>query len=699
LFEKVRAAAMAFNVNEHAHCFASRPGEAYFWHGRTTDSESGKVYGGEFNAARIAKEKGGTTLEMCMLANREELEKAGVRFKDRYDEAGNLFTTISYGDTPAEAGDFWEACSESFAKQASAPVYVITGTDPRPEGAPKSVFLTRELGVLLRKGIDPIPIDAINGKPIIKKEKPKEETKDQDKKSTKNGGSSQTASIIKAQGGESGMKLIDVGKITISPFEFDSITEIKIEKGLNEHSTLYASGIVCDDKLFTPATDKTADIKVKCENDGQAYFSGVLRSVKVTCVNAVYRLEIFAISNTILLDTVKHKRSFQDNGEKYQAIIEKVIADNSGVVKYHADASTVENIILQYNETDWEFAKRLASHTNDVLIPIVDDNPAFHLGVPSGGGAKLESKDYSISRNFDAIRWFDAPGIVEKEKNGSPLELTADDVTLYSVETDDFVCDIGEKLNLNGVDLHACRISLTFVNSALTIAYTLCGEKAVSAPKFYNCAITGLILDGKVTEVKKDTLKLDLSNDKGRDADLADAYKGAGRGVEEDTGEKHFFKYATGYSMEKHTGWYVMPEPDDIVQLLFPAEDEKYAYATSSIRQGDTDKTADYMVKYWRTSYGKEIKMEEKEILITGKDGETFVRINEDSGIEINTKKDVKINCEGKMDINSDKDMTITSGANLTITATNSLKTICSSSSTVMDGDIHMDAKNIYQNA
>jgi len=495
------------------------------------------------------------------------------------------------------------------------------------------------------------------------------------------------------------MKLIDVGKIKVSPFEFDSILEVTIEKVLNDHSTLYVCGIIKDDKQFNPVTDNTEGVKIKCENDGLVYFKGVLQSVRVTCVDAVYRLEAYAISNTILLDTVKHKRSFQDNGQDYQAIINKVIADNSGSVTYNADAMTVENIILQYNETDWEFAKRLASHTNDVLIPIIDDDPKFHFGATDAGGAKVDSKDYAISRNFNSIRSFNAPSSIEKSKDESPLEMSDDDVTLHTVETDDFVCDIGEKISLNGTDLRVCRLSLSFVNSALTVVYTLCPKAAISAPKFYNPAITGLVIDGKVVEVENDTLKLDLTNEIGRDADLDDAYKGAGRGVEEDTGEKHFFKYATGYSMEKHTGWYVMPEEDDIVQLLFPIEDEKYAYATSSIRHGDTDKTADYMIKFWRTSYGKEIKMDEKEILITGKDDETFIRINEDSGIDIMTKKDIEISCDGTMDIMSKKDMKIVTDANLTIKGKNSIVAECSGSSIMMNSSkIDIKATLIKEN-
>ncbi|MCL1983017.1 MAG: DUF2345 domain-containing protein [Clostridiales bacterium] len=450
------------------------------------------------------------------------------------------------------------------------------------------------------------------------------------------------------------MKLIDVGKITVSPFEFESIQEIKIEKRLNEHSTLYVRGIIRDDKQFAPATGTTEGTGIKCENDGAAYFSGVLQNVKINCVDAVYHLEAWAVSNTVLLDTVKHKRSFQDNGQDYKSIVEAVIAENGGTVAFNAEALTVENIILQYNETDWEFAKRLASHTNDVLVPITGDSPAFHFGAPNDGGAKALSKNYAVSKDYGAMR--------RMSMEADPL--TADDVTVHAFQTDEHFCDIGEKLNFNGTDLHVSSLSLSLVDSALAVAYTLCGRKAASAPKAYNRAITGLALDGKVTEVENDTVKLRLDGD-------------AERGVEQDTDEAHFFKYATGYSMESHTGWYVMPEEGDTVQLLFPNEDEKHAYAASSVRQEDTDKTTDHMVKYLRTSYGKEIKLDEKEILITAKDGETFIQINEDSGITIKTPNAVTITAGGTMDVKSGKNMTITTDENLTITVKESIVMNC----------------------
>jgi hypothetical protein len=196
-----------------------------------------------------------------------------------------------------------------------------------------------------------------------------------------------------------------------------------------------------------------------------------------------------------------------------------------------------------------------------------------------------------------------------------------------------------------------------------------------------------------VTEVENDTLKLRLDNN-------------TARGVEQDTDEAHFFKYSTGYSMEKHTGWYVMPEKDDIVQLLFPIEDEKYAYTTSSLRQEDTERTTigddDYKTKYLRTSYDREIKLDKDEILISTVDDETYVRIHKDKdpGIEIITPNRVLIKSEGStINIESEDDMTVTTQTNLFIEAQKKIQMVCGNSSITMEpGEINVKSPWIKEN-
>ncbi len=102
-----------------------------------------------------------------------------------------------------------------------------------------------------------------------------------------------------------------------------------------------------------------------------------------------------------------------------------------------------------------------------------------------------------------------------------------------------------------------------------------------------------------------------------------------------------------------------MPEAGDTVQIVFPTEDENDAYAVQSARQEDTEKTADPKVKYLRTPDGKEIKLDGEEILITAKDGITYVRINEKTGVDIYTDKEVKVISDGSLTVESGDDISM----------------------------------------
>jgi hypothetical protein len=200
------------------------------------------------------------------------------------------------------------------------------------------------------------------------------------------------------------MKAVNDGTFKVTPFEFDSIQELKIEKAINEHATLYVKGVVKLNWKDMPVADATAGSTIKCADEDNTYFSGVLQSVAITCEDDVFYLEAHAISHTIKLDTHKFKRSFQDSGGTYRDIVEGIIGDAGGSVGYHAPAKTVEKILVQYDETDWQFAQRLASHTHDVLTAIsTSDTPALNVGVEDGSCAgEMETANFSVFKDFQS---------------------------------------------------------------------------------------------------------------------------------------------------------------------------------------------------------------------------------------------------------------------------------------------------------
>jgi len=343
-------------------------------------------HGGQNDTMKIARENGGKTLEMCMWDNKERFENIGVKFADpQFDKQGNLEkVSISYGAGGQDTWDFWDACSESLASQATGDVHCVMGASTfkgyHPIDNPTSVYNRIEKPQLDKKGITPIFVDPIGGMPYPNNIPPKTGDAPQPDNLTPqhptppppshapptfaahqptftHGSSPQP----NPQGGNPTMTEIDVSKIKVAPFEFISYKEFKITKLLNEHATLYIRGFVEDEKQIQPLLNAQGDTEVTFSNGDDIYFEGVLENAEIDCQKGeVYELIVKAIGNTILLDTEKHNRSFQDNGQTYKEIVTDIVSPAGSTATYNADTKTAENIILQYEETDWAFAKRLA---------------------------------------------------------------------------------------------------------------------------------------------------------------------------------------------------------------------------------------------------------------------------------------------------------------------------------------------------
>lgn len=207
--------------------------------------------------------------------------------------------------------------------------------------------------------------------------------------------------------------------------------------------------------------------------------------------------------------------------------------------------------------------------------------------------------------------------------------------------------------------------------------YLLVPEEGLQQNRRYNQRIVGTSLPGKVIKVKQDRVKVHLDIDKDRKQEAA---------------KSCLFPYMTPYTAENHTGWYCMPENGDTVNLYFPTNKEEESVVIHSYRKEakENDKIDSPEVKYFRTKFGKELKFTDKEILITGKDNEILIRLNEDDGIEIQSAKKVMISSAGELTIHSDSKVNLQAGTGLEL--------VCNGSSITMDGVTHIKGKQIKTN-
>ena len=140
--------------------------------------------------------------------------------------------------------------------------------------------------------------------------------------------------------------------------------------------------------LYDALIDRKGDKEIKilgrsniADNTGNStekiFLNGAIKELQIneTAAGAL-TVEITAISKSILLDRIPRYRSFQDPALTYLAIGEEINANydtnDRKIVNVGEDMQAVPRMTIQYNETDWEYLKRLASYTGQPVIPYYD---------------------------------------------------------------------------------------------------------------------------------------------------------------------------------------------------------------------------------------------------------------------------------------------------------------------------------------
>ena len=169
------------------------------------------------------------------------------------------------------------------------------------------------------------------------------------------------------------------------------ITDVAMSWKPGEHGKLRISGIV-EEELRTNATLEAVwqdKITLYDEEEGKRkpLFKGVVTSVQTSHRNGVYTVEIEAVSGSIYSDLKKRKRSFQDTSQTYGAIMTTVLRAYAGgdVLLQQGEKEKPSEPIIQYEETDWELTKRLASQFQSVVVcDILEETPKLFIGMPEG---------------------------------------------------------------------------------------------------------------------------------------------------------------------------------------------------------------------------------------------------------------------------------------------------------------------------
>lgn len=171
------------------------------------------------------------------------------------------------------------------------------------------------------------------------------------------------------------------------PIAAKMILDVNINVKANEHGLMTVRYIaekeVTSDILMSASE---ADVKLSC--DGKVIFAGVCMSVRAKKGFEYSEVEITAISHSVKADRKPHWRSFQDEAKKISDIASVVLKDCGGSLTIKPDVSIPE-IVIQQDETDFEFLKRIINYNKMNLYVAVNGTK---VDLIAGKDAKFQSR-------------------------------------------------------------------------------------------------------------------------------------------------------------------------------------------------------------------------------------------------------------------------------------------------------------------
>lgn len=421
-------------------------------------------------------------------------------------------------------------------------------------------------------------------------------------------------------------------RIIAHPFEELRIEEYSGLQQINEHACARLAGLIPFDKkdeyMKLGASRTWVRTAAVMQEEESILLYGVIENMRLEVKGGTCRMELTLRSGTALMDSRRRTRSFQNTQASYSEILDICGQGykDAGKIMTAAKEEKTNQFIMQYQETDWEFIKRLASTKHTVVVADASTGgEKYYFGLPDRENTiNGDSAEYSICCDMEEYGHRRACG----------LDIAPRDAASYVWESRDIYA-LGDCGTIAGRQLFIWKIETRMKGNILYHTYYMRPKLGFQMPVQYNAGLAGASLFGTVQGVSGEKVKIEISEDENKDR--AGAYE---------------FAYATPYSSDDGTGWYCMPEIGDKIRIFFPTQKEQDAYVVSAYHENGAQLRTKPERKFWRNKEGKEIQLAPGRILLTNNDG-TYVELSDQSGVEIVSAGSVTLSAGGMLRISS----------------------------------------------
>lgn len=436
------------------------------------------------------------------------------------------------------------------------------------------------------------------------------------------------------------------GHIWMAPCNLDVIDSFYVKRQINDHDEAWIKGCISESALLylKNCVGDTTVFSLFFESDGkeQLLFSGLILEAEMEELNGRQDVTLHFSGITKALDYRKKVLDYQDEAKTGKGMIE-------GIMKAYPDLSChiaagesrLEAFLLQYEETDFEFIRRLLSLEHQPLFTRSEGVCGeIYFGWPKTG-ASVDLNLISYEMEFDGAGY-------EADRKNQLGSANGKEYLKYRVARDEFL-QIGDQVNALGRTLYVRAAEYSRIHGNSKNCYLLCEEAGMYACGRRNDNITGISLDGTITKVKRDRVKIEL-----------DATPRTGES------KARWFSYSTAASSSDGSGWYCMPEIGEQIRLYFPTEKEEEAYVVCAIRsggkgagggEGGGGRTSNPQNKSLATKDGQELRFTDSGADISCAGGTASINLNKDGTLDIVSMGDLDLSAGSSIRIRADGEL------------------------------------------
>lgn len=367
----------------------------------------------------------------------------------------------------------------------------------------------------------------------------------------------------------------------------------------------------------------------------QTLFCGVLTEFVEESAGEIEEIRMKAKSYTYLMDIKKKSRTFQDTAMTYTQLLASILNEyGDGGFLSAVEDRPIGELVIQYQETDWDFLKRVFSRiysplTGEMGLPSI----RIYAGVPV---KEEEIRNYElqeITQDFEQCAALREMGYKIRDVEGMRCQIVTRQL-----------CGIFTRCQVHGIWMMAECVRGYLEHGLFKTAAVLKRKEAIVELPRFPINLVGAALEGTVLDVKGERVRLHFNIDGDRGSN--DCY---------------WFPYSTPSASPDGSGWYYMPEIGDRLRVYFPTKQMKDVLAISAVSsyegKAGPDRMADTSTKYLRSASGQEMNLSSRGAYFASAGEMASMMVGSDGRICIKGQQ-IEITAEESIDVTEAQEVT-----------------------------------------